>query len=495
MVKSSWLFALLFGVLYGTTVLAEVSLVAKADKRTISLGEPLTIELRVDGVRESTSGIDLEKLKQDFNVYSTTTATLSPRSKRNALTSEIMTLVVYPLHTGKLKVPAFNYRGKTSKPLTVSVLEVNKQVLFKTAVDLSHPVVRQALTLTLDIYDDGTLQWSVPHEIAAAGIHQQWLAESQREEMLDGHRYTVHHYAWVLLPLREGSMTVKIPMLDAFKFGARLRYPVAPVRVEATRIPAYLPVYVPVGKMMLEMEKMPAEIALNRPFNWIMKIQGAGISIEAINNFLTTINSNEAIRFYLPNISIEENQHPISAMQTIRVTVPFVPLKTGRMKLPDINLPYYSPDSKRLESVFLEGESTQVFNPVWYWLQKIVSGFVMLLLVMGLGFLMYKKHRLFMLRRKSLKTITLANNVEALQQALLNFDGSLPRPLTLQQWLHHMKLIYPVDKRLTVLVEKTEKILYGKIAGQDIHALVQESVTLLKKLPYRKSGLPAILKI
>lgn len=492
MVNNFRLLALLLCLILPGIVLAEVRLTLRVDKKITVLGEPLLVKLMAEDAREPLSSISLDKLKQNFNVYGISSSVQTQNKKSRSVSSETLTLTLYPLRSGKFQLPAFIYRGKSTPPLLVTVLESDKQtsrVLIKTALDNANPQVRQADTLTLDIYDDGSLQWSAPREIVAAAAHQRPLAASQREETVEGIRYTVHHYAWALMPLREGGMTVEFPMLDAMKFGTRLRYAVAPLWINATAVPAYLPVHVPIGKIQLTMEPLPAENALYRPVNWTFEVQGSGISIEGMSKLLAGIRGNEAMRFYPPVISIAGKERPTSARQTLRVTLPFVPLQTGVQQLPEISLPYYDPASVRLESVLVPPASVVVFNPLWLTVQKIALGLMLLLGVTAMVYGLFKQLIKILKRRKSLFAISSAASAKELQQALLKFDiSSLTVPsLTLQQWLQRMQSIYVIDGQLAVIVQQLETAQYGVYeTDKEISRLSLEAGNILKKLPLRK---------
>ena len=487
MVKKYWLVLLLAFVAWSGVALAEVRLSIKADKKEIVLGEPLLVELKAEDVREPLGSISLEKLKKDFNVYAVSGNVQQQRRNGRAVKSETMTLTLYPLRSGKLQLPALSYRGKSTQPLQVSVLESGKKisrVIFRRMLDSAQPQVRQAATLVLEIYDDGSLQWSVPQEIAAKGAHQRRLAESQREEMLEGTRYTVHRYAWALMPLREGSLKIEFPLLDAFKFGSRLRYAVAPMLINAAPVPAYLPVHVPIGKPLLTMDALPAEIAVDRPVNLVFTLQGSGISTEGLGKLLASMRSNESVRFYPAEISLDDRGRATTATQTLRVTLPFVPLRTGTLQLPDINLPYYDPASTRVESVSVQAAQVEVFNPLWLSVRKIALGLIALLAVIGAGYWLGNVLRRYRKTRKSLSAISSSKSADELLRALLNFDNgkSIVLNLTLRQWLQRMQVDYGVDEHLTAVVQQLECKQYGvDKTDADIAELGKEAARLLQR--------------
>lgn len=488
MVKQIGLLLLLMVLAYSSAVLADMRFSVTANKRTLVLGEPLTVELKAEAAAAALSSINLEKLKQDFNVFGVSSSMQTQTLKGRYINHETMTLTLYPLRSGKLLLPALSFMHKSSRPLNISVAESGKQVsrvIFKVAIDTPEPLVRQAVTLTLDIYDDGALQWSAPRELIAAGMHQVKLAESQFEETTEGMRYTVHRYAWSLMPLREGKLVVEFPLLDALKLGTRLRYPVPPLTLNVTAVPSYVPVHVPVGELQITREPLPDEIALERPVNWQFKIQGRGLTAEGLQKLLTLPTGDQSIRFYPAKIAKSADERPVSALQTWTVTLPFVPLRSGRVSLPEINLPYFDTRRARIESVVIAESSVHVFNPLWQAVLKIALGVLLLASIVVVTYVLWNKLQQSLRLRKSLLSIVRADTAYDLQRALMSFAvqegaGSFA---TMQQWLNYMRQIYQIDDVLLIeVVSKLESDRYGASAPPcDIKQLSLTSAMILKR--------------
>jgi hypothetical protein len=473
---------------------AEPLLTVKVNKKSSLLGEPVLVEINAVDMPVSLITMNMDKLKQDFNIFSISSNVQSQKLKGRARKIETMSLTLYPRHTGKLRLPALGFHGKQSKAAEIVITEANKQmqqVIIKTATDIPNPVVRQAFTLTLEIIDDGSRQWTAPAELAATGFYQHRLAETQGEELVDGVRYTVHRYAWSLMPLREGRLKVEFPLLDAFIFGERLRYPVSSLQMVAAPVPTYLPVHVPIGKLEVKLEPMPAEIALNRPVNLELSIKGSGISAEGVAKLLSSIHGNESIHFYPLTINFDNNSRATTAAQLLRVTIPFAPLRTGKVSLPEIILPYYDPEGARVQSVLIPGAGVVVFNPLWRNVRVIVLTLMVLAGLSVAGYQVYKYLRRFMQKRRCLRAIQLSGSAEVLSKGLmkLGVEDSLQPPHTLQQWLLYLQKSYEIDERLPDLLQQLDNVQYGdKNTGIDITSLSDEFVNILRQLPLKKIG-------
>jgi len=450
--------------------------------------------LKTEDAGFTLSSINLEKLQRDFNVYGISGNTQTQIKKGRQVKSQTLILTLYPLRTGKLQLPVLAIKGNSTRPLSVTVNAFGKhapRVLIKTTLDTVRLQVRQEATLVLEIFDDSNLVWTAPREIIAATAHQKRLAETQRQEELDGTRYTVHRYAWAVMPLREGGFAVEFPMVDASVLGKRLRYAVPPLWLDAAPVPAYLPVHVPIGKPDVSLEALPGEIELERPVNLTLTVKGAGISAEGLGKMLSSVRSSAAFHFYPARISDAGKGRSETAGQTVTISLPFVPLKTGSLQLPDLNFPYYDPVSARVETVFVAGRMIEVFNPVWRVVIKTALVLILLGGVTALGYWLIKKLQRMIKVRKILQAIGNAQGGSELSSALLRFgaDKTFGSCRTLQQWLHQMRLVYIVDAGLAEAVQKISRAQYGNDSDdQNVAVLARDISGKLKILRSRKMG-------
>lgn len=438
---------------------AAVRLDVQADKKELVLGESLTLEIRVQGRADALSldALKLDLLQADYDVRGVSRSRQSTTRKGREETTDVVTVTLYPLRAGPLLIPPLTFLGAASKPIPVSVLlsgPNTPRVLIRSGIAPARPLLRQGATLTLDVLDDGSLQWSPVAPVMAAGMHLRALPESQHEVTVDGVKYTLHRHAWAATPLRDGNLMVRFPMLDATKFGARLRYAAPPLMFVADAVPAYLPVHVPVGKPEIRAEPLPVGIAVNRPLNWQLTVQGSGISEEGIAKLLAaSLGDSEAIRFYAPEIHAEAATSPI---QTLHVTLPFQALRSGDVVLPEIAIPYYDPPSGRLERLVLPAQTVVVTNPLHQAATRVMTGVVALALVGWLAYRLGKAVRRLHLRRASLRRVARAADAGQLKEALLAFGAH--RPATLGQWL---AATHGANAKLADLALQLEQACYG----------------------------------
>ncbi len=469
---------------------ASAALLVHMDKSEITLGESVAVTLSTEHAKTSLDELKLNALQADFEIYRRSSDTRTQTIRGRQVTSQTMTLVLYPLHGGRILFPALRFAGAGSRPLALMVHASGAdvpRVQFKLTLDPERLLTRQTARLVLDITDDGSLQWSPLRLQPPAAVHVRELASSQYEEMLDGVPVIVHRRAWAIMPLRAGQSKVTLPMLEALKFGNRLRYALPSLQFDTRPAPAYLPVYVPIGKIEVSSRPPMGTLVLNRPVNWILTVRGSGLSAEGLAKLLPALADNDALRFY--PAQIEPLGDANTLVQTWRLTLPFQPLRAGNVYLPTLTLPYYDPVSDRLESVVIQPPVMTAVNPLWHKLARVAVIAGLLAALAWLAYICWWQYQRWQVRRASLQRVGAAANFSELSQALRDFDpgdGGL-RAATLNQWLAAMTQRHGENAALRQMVRQLQACCYGENrAGENYQGLRQSAITVLQTVRRNK---------
>ena len=100
----------------------------------------------------------------------------------------------------------------------------------------------------LEACDDGMLLWKRPSLPSSEGLLLRPLGETEIITQRGGQRCTAHRWHWALLPTAAGQATVHLPVMEASKFGKRLRFAPPTLTVTAQALPAWLPTEAAVGQ-------------------------------------------------------------------------------------------------------------------------------------------------------------------------------------------------------------------------------------------------------
>jgi hypothetical protein len=386
------------------------------DRPRIALGEALTLTL--SGSVGALENLDLKPLTGDFEIQG--------RTLNRSPQTEQLTLTLYPLRTGKIALPGLGLPGRAP---TVQVDAESKnmpKVWFNLTTAPAAPYARQPTRLTLEVCDDGSLEWKRPLLPTREGIYLRPLGEQQMQVAHDepgkNVRCTAHRWHWSLLATAAGPIDLALPMLEAGKFGQRLRLPPPSASLSAAAVPAWLPAEVAVGQPRITTAPLPETWPIERPLAWRIEITG-GYSTDAIRHLLALqLAGQPGFATYPPSVETLPPETADAATPRLAVTLYAVPDATGPLVFPAIALPWFDPAANRLESLVLPGRSLEIVNPLH---AKLWRG---ALVAFGLGILAvlaryaYRAARWRIARRRGLKAIANSKDLSALIQAVRNFS-------------------------------------------------------------------------
>jgi hypothetical protein len=420
------------------------------DHPRIALGEPLTLTLSAKpGVLET---LDLKPLSANFEIQG--------RNLNRSDQSEQLALTLYPLRTGKFVLPGLGLPGRAPSVQVDAESENVPKVRLSLAADPAAPYVRQPARLTLEVCDDGSLDWKRPLLPTREGVHLRPLGEQQLAAERDGESCTAHRWHWALLATAAGPLDLALPMLEAGKFGQRLRFPPPAAQLDIVRIPAWLPAEVAVGQPSISTAPLPETWPIERPLAWRIEITG-GYSADAIRHLLSLqLAGHPEFASYPPSVETLPPETADTATPRLAVTLYAVPYASGRLVFPALALPWFDPAASRLNSFVLPGRGLEIVNPLHAQLRRGA------LVAFGLGIFAvlaryaYLAARWRIARRRGLKAIANCKDLPALIQAVRNFslEPGTPAAATLGVWRERRALR---ADGLDELIELLEATRYG----------------------------------
>lgn len=426
------------------------SLTAQLDKSAITLGEPVNLSIQAKGL--SLDRLDITPLTAHFDV--------SSRTLSRGTDSETLVLMLYPRGSGVLSVPSLQVNALRTAVLALKVTDGSEAVSRVTAswsLTPASPLVNQPTRLTLSICDDGSLQWQRPGLPTATGRLLRALGEEEGEGTRGEEPCTLHQFHWSLIATQSGPASLAIPMIDANRFGQRLRFPGPVAAYRARALPAWLPGATPPVEPQVLAESLPSRWPVNRPLNWRFQVTG-GYSVEGLKSLLEMqLRDTPELGIYPPLIEAVALGNPASPLSRYEVTLLFQPRKRGLLSLPVLRLPWYDTTRGQLRSTELKANTLTVFNPRGKWAAYLVGGGLGALLLGILVWQMQQTIRWRMARRRGLNRIRQADTVEALAHAVRQFSLSgLPVAPSLGAWKQRLQqeaMRCPVDEAVSRLAQ------------------------------------------
>ena len=428
MVKNLWLFFLLAGGLANAA-----SLTAQLDKSTVALGEPVSLTVQARGL--NLEALDAGPLGASFDVFGRTLS-------RDA-DSETLVLTLYPRAAGVVCIPPLQLESRRTAVLPLTVTGGSESVPRVTAnwtLEPALPRVNQPTRLTLAICDDGSLQWQRPVLPTHTGRVVRALGEDEGEGERSGEACTLHRFHWALLATQGGAATLAVSMLDASRFGKRLRFPGPTLAFDAAALPAWLPAQVPPVAPAVTADPLPARWPLLRPLSWRFEVVG-GYSADGLKTLLDLqLRESPALGVYPPLIEALTPEDPNSPLSRFAVTLFLEPRASGELNLPTLRFPWYDVTRSQMAGATLAGKTLAVFDPRWQLARQVAGGIAGALLLAGLIWQARRMARWRLARRRGLRAIRQAGDAVELAWAVRRFSlTSQPCAPSLGEWMLRMQ--------------------------------------------------------
>lgn len=428
MVKRFVLMALLAG-----SAAHAASLTAQLDRPAVALGEPLSLTVEARGL--DLDALDLAPLDARFEVFA--------RTRNRGTDSDTLVLTLYPRLAGAMPIPPLQLETRHTRALPLTVTDGSEAVPRVSAhwtLEPAAPRVNQPARLSLSICDDGSLQWRRPALPTHAGRVVRVLGEEAGEGERAGEACTLHRFHWALLATREGAASLGVPMLDASRFGQRLRFPGPSLDFEAVALPAWLPAQVPPAAPVVRADPLPARWPLRRPLGWRFEVAG-GYSADGLKALLELqLRESPALGVYPPLIEAAATEDPNSPLSRYVVTLFLQPRARGELKLPTLRLPWYDAARGQVASVPLAGKPLTVFDPRWQLAGRVAGGLAGALLLAGLIRQIRRMARWRLARRRGLRAIRQAGDAVELARAVRQFSlTGQPCAPSLGEWMLRMQ--------------------------------------------------------
>ncbi len=421
-------------ILLGWALCARAaSLSVQVDHAASPLGAPINLTFNAQGL--PLEQLDLQPLARDFD--------LGPSTSSQSGDQQTLSLKLYPLHTGKIVVPVFRLGTATSRPITLHIIagsDLVPDVISQLSIEPARLMVRQPGRLMLDICDDGSLLWKRPVLPTGDGLYQRPMGETQTQVMRDGAPCTLHRYVWDIMPTRAGVLSMRLPMLAASKFGTALRFPPPTLQFNAQAAPDWLPLAVPVGRLRVATDPLPARWPLHRPFPWTITVQG-GLGADELRHLLMMqLAAHPQLTAYPPVLERLAPASDSAAGFAWRAQIYVRPGRDGLLRLPRLVFPWFDPARGELQAATLPGRDIVVFNPLYRQLELAAALLGAAIAFFLAGWRLRRYARRVLARRRCRQAIRAAPDAVALSRALRACactPGMPPAP-TVGRWWEHL---------------------------------------------------------
>lgn len=254
-------------------------------------------------------------------------------------------ITLYPMRSGALALPPLQLGSLRCGAQAVTVVthaSGETPLYWATHIQPAHPMEGELVRIELDVGSAGGLSWE-PITLEATDASVRPLATLSATAWSDDARVPIERNAWAVLPLRPGPLQVRVPRIEAMRFGQLLVYPPQSLELQVRPRPSYWPVDLPVGRPRVFDLQAPHRLRIGQAGVLRCQIQAPGLTADVIARILQAQNSPHGLIFQAPHVSLANRQANQVEVGLWRVEWPFRATSGGAVPYPVLRIPYLEP--------------------------------------------------------------------------------------------------------------------------------------------------------
>ncbi|GMR08993.1 MAG: hypothetical protein BMS9Abin26_2005 [Gammaproteobacteria bacterium] len=440
-------------------------LVLDLESHQTSLGIPVKAELYGIELPGSLAEADLDHLQKNFAVVIKDDINIISDPRWPQANVQNLTLLLYPRMTGALKVNPIVHAGRYSREQQVHVTEGRTRsgsITLTSSVSTLTPWDRQQIVITAEVITDEKYASLHADELNIPGFEIVPIPAS-RENMPSG-KYRLQS-GWILIPFTTGPKQIRPAAIKYRHSGVYTRiYYLPVVEIDIKPLPSYIPPTIPVGKFRLDSTLAPSTLLRTGHLAyWHISLQGESLWPKWPPPILRQISQSDDFQV-LPVESVRSSRPDKRGINgSIVHHVPVKPLKNGTIRIPELQLQYFDPDSGRIETIRHQVRQPFSLSMTWRVLLIFVLGAITYFIVQrGYRSLRrrYVKHRM---RQAIIHNMNTARDPESIRRYLREYAKmqGWPANISLQQWLAYWNTHYVSSDSLRDVIGKLSLASYA----------------------------------
>ena len=281
---------------------------------------------------------------------------------------------------------------------------------------------------------------------------------------IQGKLYYSRKMSWHLNALVDGMNTIELPAVR-YNSGGRIKQLVRLPRIRflVKRLPRYIPPLMPIGKISIHASVNRSIIHPGSLGFLEIVLTSPGIRAHQLPGILKYLAGDNRLSF-LPAEIRKQNRSTISHINgTITYQVPFKTKRSGRTRLPQIELQYFDPDTGIIRQH--RASFPAVYGLAWYW--RVMAMAFMLWLLVFISKATWRQVRHYRAYRKHLEQavhlLTARKDWRAIRKALAavasaeGWNGNI----SLTEWQHRYQQRHGHDHDLVQALSEFSRTIYA----------------------------------
>lgn len=354
------------------------TLTASVDRKQITENDSFRLFVRYDE-QVGFGQPDLTLLKKDFRVLNQQRSNQFRSMNGKTVSFTEWTLVLSPIRTGELIIPALSFNGQNSQEIKVSVNElpdsvkeqIAKEFFFDIEVDRKSTYVQSQVLYTEKLYYSVNHEEATLSELKVTDAHVIPLGDvRQYNTTINGQRMGVYERRYAIFSEESGEMVIPGQKFSASVVNSYNRWsrgrPISviakPIRIEVKPTPSEYPQspWLPSNEITIDdrWSKPNNDWQVGEPVTRNITINAKGLSGSQLPSIALPIV--EGLKYY-PDQSEYTDQNDVLGVQgTSQQSLAIVPTKSGRILIPEMRIPWWNLKKNALDYAILPAQTIQV---------------------------------------------------------------------------------------------------------------------------------------
>ena len=357
------------------------TLTATVDRKAITENDSFRLFLRYDE-QVAFGQPDLTVLKKDFRVLNQQRSNQFRSMNGKTVSFTEWTLMLSPIRTGTLIIPAVEFDGQYSQEIEVTVNElaqsvkdqIAKEFFFDIEVDNLNTYVQAQVIYTEKLYYSVNHEDATLSEFKVTDAHVMQLGEvRQYNTNINGQRMGVYERRSAIFAEESGEMVIPgqkfsaniVNSYNRWSRGRPVTVIAEPIRINVKSTPASYPQapWLPSPQITISdrWSKPYNEWQVGEPVTRTISINARGLSGSQLPELnLPTV---EGLKYY-PDQSEHNDKTDTQGIEGfLQQSLAIVPTQSGRVTIPEMRVPWWNVETNRLEYAILPTHTVTVAAP------------------------------------------------------------------------------------------------------------------------------------
>lgn len=345
------------------------------------VGQELQLIIKQKGGSNSQGVPDISVLEHDFHIVGTQQSTSYQLINGVSQHENIWTILLLPIHSGKIKIPSITIGTESTPVQEVHVLneaqiisnlssksepKSEANVWMQWDVQPEKPVLHEAIKIKIKIYHAVPLldaKLSLPK--VQNGLLFSVEEPKHSTSVQQGKRYEIETYEYFVYSQKLGKLSIHAPVLDALEYGVMP----APIRVS---LPSKTLMISPVlahgnsdvfPAKKLEYKELSTnvkapQLMLGDAYTRTIRLRAKGAPYHLLPDLKFTCGTNCKVYTRIKQSSNKIVSRELQGQKIYEIT--YIPNQEGRIKIKDVDIPWFNTEKRVLEQLTIPGTELSI---------------------------------------------------------------------------------------------------------------------------------------